>query len=85
MIKSKIFKKNNSNYKELKSLFFVSIILFLSTAIALLLWGNIFLPLNEINNFGSEYFTKSYNKHNDTIRFIFFILLSTVPFLFVYI
>ena len=83
----KIFKISKELFPELKFLkkiLLILIVLFLSTGSALLLWDHILLPINDINNYGSEYFIKSYNKNNDTLRFIVFVLISIAPFLFLY-
>ena len=83
----KIFKISKELFPELKFLkkiLLILIVLFLSTGSALLLWDHILLPINDINNYGSEYFIKSYNKNNDTLRFIVFVLISIAPFLFLH-
>lgn len=62
----------------------LSIVLIFSTFLAVLIWPNIYLPFNEAYNYGGEYLIENYNKHNDTLRFIIFLIVSLSPFLIIY-
>ena len=67
----------------LKKIYLITIVL-LSFFLASYLWNKINLPIQTISEYGSEYLKKSYNKNNDTVRFIIFISISLLPFLFCY-
>lgn len=57
-------------------------ILALSLIFTSILWLGIKIPYNLNYEFGGEYLTKSYNDQKDAIKFIFFICLSILSFLF---
>lgn len=63
----------------------IYVTLFISTILASYFWQIIELPLNQEFNYGDEYLTKSYNKYNDTLKFVIFILTGLLPFIFTYI
>ncbi len=67
----------------MKKEFYLFLILLFSISIATLTWPLINIPAENLN-YGGEYFEKNYNKNNDTLRFISFILISLIPFLFLY-
>ena len=66
----------------MKNLYLTFILIF-SLSLSVIIWPNINLPPQDfvINSYD---FNENYNKNNDTVRFIVFILLSLLPFLYGY-
>ena len=67
---------------NLQKNFYIFFSVIISILIAALLWENINLPLNNPSGAKGLLVSKGYNPNNDTIRYIFFIFLPLITFLF---
>ena len=67
---------------NLQKNFYIFFSVIISILIATLLWENINLPLNNTSGAKGLLVSKGYNPNNDTIRYIFFIFLPLITFLF---
>ncbi len=85
MIKLRNFNKFLKVPNNLNKITILILILFSSTILSLFLWEHINIPVDKSLEYGGDYYDKSYNKNNDTLRFIVFITLSILPFLVSYI
>ena len=65
----------------------ISLVIFFTIAsiiFSTLIWEHIILPYDNTNQIYGEYFKSKYNPTNDTLRYIFYVLLPLITFLISY-
>ena len=62
--------------------FYIFFYVIISILVATLLWDKITLPFNNVTGAKGYFAIKGYNPSNDTVRYIFFVSLPLIVFLF---